>query len=272
MINKFFKSNNRILGVLLFSPLILLVIIGGEFLKYGLLILSTIAILEFYNAFKSKDIHSNFFLGILFNIIYYVFLLGKNISEKHLLLIFVLFLLISLCSILFNQKNNIMDSIITFIPLMYISVPYSLIYTINMMKAGNLLIWLPLITCWCCDSLAYYSGKFFGKVKLCESISPKKTVEGAIGGIIGSIAISLIFGIIFKKYLNIALIHFFLMGIISGIIGQMGDLVASAIKRYNGIKDFSNIMPGHGGILDRFDSILLNGVAIYLYLNLILKL
>lgn len=272
MISKMIKSDNRMLGILLFSPLIILVIVGGGLLKYGLLIISIIAIMEFYHAFTNRNINGNLFLGILFNTIYYVFLLGKSVSDRYLVLIFTLFLMICLCYTLFNRKSNIMDGFVTFMPLMYVSVPCSLIYLINMMEHGNILVWLPLITCWSCDSVAYFSGRFFGKTKLCESISPKKTVEGAIGGVIGSVLISLIFGIMFSATLNIKLIHFLIMGIIAGIVGQMGDLIASSIKRYNGIKDFGHIMPGHGGILDRFDSVLLNNVAIFFYLNIIMNL
>jgi len=266
------KSNNRMLGVLIFSPLIFLVVLGGEFLKFGLLILSTVGILEFYNAFTNKNINANIFLGVIFNCIYYVFLLGKGISDRYLLLIFTLFLMICLCYALFDRKRNMVDSFITFAALMYISVPASLIYLISRMEHGNIFTWFLLLVCWSCDTLAYFCGRLFGKSKLCESISPKKTVEGAVSGVLGSVIVSLIFGLIFKSSLNFALIHFILMGIIAGIVGQMGDLVASSIKRYNDIKDFSNIMPGHGGILDRFDSVLMDSVVIFFYLSLIMNL
>ncbi|MCL2323749.1 MAG: phosphatidate cytidylyltransferase [Oscillospiraceae bacterium] len=272
MINKVIKTDNRVLGMLLFSPLLLLLIFGGEVLRYGLLVLSSICIYEFYHAFTNRDIHANLYLGILFNVIFYVFLLGNEIDENHLLMIFVLFLLVCLGYTLFSKKNNIIDAFVTFIPSMYISIPWSLLLLIDAMPKGNLLIWIPLITTWCCDILAYYIGKNFGRIKLSESISPKKTVEGSIGGIIGSVGVSMLVGVVFGKTLNISLIHFLFMGIIAGIVGQMGDLVASSIKRYNGIKDFSHIIPAHGGMLDRFDSVLFNNMAIFLYLSIILKL
>ncbi len=266
-------SNNRFLGILLVFPLLLLVIfLGKEFLRYGMLILSTMAILEFYDAFKNKEINSYALLGVLFNLIYYTLILGRNSDEKLTSFFFIASFMICLCVSLFSEKNTIMDSIITYIALVYITVPYGLVYLINKMSYGNLLVWLSFITCWSCDSLAFYFGRIFGKRKLCERISPKKTVEGAIGGIIGSVLVCIIFSIIFSKTVQISLIHFLTIGIITGIVGQMGDLIASLIKRYNGIKDFSNLIPGHGGILDRFDSVILTNIAVYFYLSLILNL
>ena len=109
-----------------------------------------------------------------------------------------------------------------------------------------------------------------GKIKLCPRISPKKTVEGALGGIVGSVVFSSISGIIINKLgMDIRIIHFVITGLLCGIASEVGDLAASYIKRYTGIKDFGNIIPGHGGVLDRFDSILFTAPVIYYYFVLI---
>ena len=114
----------------------------------------------------------------------------------------------------------------------------------------------------------YYTGRAFGKRKVAPKVSPKKTVEGLIGGILGATLGCGIYGIIISRYgVEINVIHFFLIGAICGIMGFFGDLVASSIKRYVGIKDYSNLIPGHGGILDRFDSILFNAVVVFYYLR-----
>ena len=115
-----------------------------------------------------------------------------------------------------------------------------------------------------CDMGAYFVGVTCGKHKLCPEISPKKTVEGALGGILSSIIISFILTLIFsinKAYVLIPLTVLFC------IIGMLGDLFASVIKRSVGLKDYGNLIPGHGGILDRFDSILLIAPVLYIFIE-----
>jgi phosphatidate cytidylyltransferase len=104
-------------------------------------------------------------------------------------------------------------------------------------------------------------------------VSPKKTVEGSIGGILGSIIICTLFGLFaIRKGVPIALHHYTIMGVLSGVLCQFGDLAASTIKRSAKVKDYSNLIPGHGGILDRFDSILFSGVVILYYLMFIVSI
>ena len=123
---------------------------------------------------------------------------------------------------------------------------------------------------WIADTTAYYSGKYLGKRKICPEVSPKKTVAGSVGGFLGSTIGCGIYGLIIGNYIpEVSIIHFFLIGALCGIMGQFGDLVASSVKRYVGIKDYSNLIPGHGGILDRFDSILFNAAVVFYYLTFI---
>ncbi|HSH36827.1 phosphatidate cytidylyltransferase, partial [Schnuerera sp.] len=123
------------------------------------------------------------------------------------------------------------------------------------------------IIAWGTDTFAYLTGSLFGKNKLCPKLSPKKTVEGSIGGIIGSIILTLIF---VKYYGLFPIWKFFLLAFLGSIIAQLGDLNASKIKRVTGIKDYGFIMPGHGGILDRFDSILFTAPFVYYFVNFFL--
>ena len=125
-------------------------------------------------------------------------------------------------------------------------------------NAGKFLLVLPFLTAWSCDTFAYFTGMAIGKHKLIEHISAKKTVEGAIGGILGCILSLVIYGLIIKFGFGLDP-HFpalLLIGLFGSVISQIGDLSMSLIKRENHIKDYGNIMPGHGGILDRFDSVL----------------
>ncbi|MBK7257385.1 MAG: phosphatidate cytidylyltransferase [Ignavibacteriae bacterium] len=120
---------------------------------------------------------------------------------------------------------------------------------------------------WVCDSAAYFAGRAFGKHKLFERVSPKKTWEGAIAGFLGAIAAFLIMQALVLPYLTVT--QALVCGMIVGIFGQLGDLVESLLKRDAGVKDSSSLIPGHGGVLDRFDSILFVSPLLFLYLDFI---
>ena len=149
--------------------------------------------------------------------------------------------------------------------LLYITVPWvCMIMLRNYIVGRQILITLFFCT-WACDVGAYIGGKLFGTVKLCEYVSPGKTVQGFIAGVIASLLVSAgaIYYFSFPPYL-------ILIGFVCGIFGQVGDLAESLIKREAGQKDSGNLIPGHGGMLDRFDSILFNGLLTYLILRVLL--
>ena len=124
---------------------------------------------------------------------------------------------------------------------------------------GQYIYLLVFLAAWITDTFAYFTGFFFGKHKLCPNISPKKTVEGAVGGVVFCIISFLVYGIVvsgmFKiqpNYVGLAVV-----GLVMSVLAQVGDLLASVIKRTYGVKDYGRVFPGHGGVLDRFDSVLL---------------
>lgn len=128
---------------------------------------------------------------------------------------------------------------------------------------GAFYVVLCLAAAWLSDGAAYFVGTFFGKHKLCPEISPKKTIEGAVGGVVGNIIILYIFVIVYTLIMHSKGYEFSanyvwtgIVGLITSLLSMVGDLSASLIKRQNNIKDFGKIMPGHGGVLDRFDSVL----------------
>jgi len=132
---------------------------------------------------------------------------------------------------------------------------------------GNNLIWLIFITAFASDTFAYFTGKMIGRHKLSPNLSPNKTIEGAIGGILGSLLLT----ILFIRLNNLGnYIELSLLSIICSMMSIIGDLSASKVKRIVKIKDFGNIMPGHGGVLDRFDSILFTAPIVYYYITYIL--
>ena len=117
---------------------------------------------------------------------------------------------------------------------------------------------------WATDTFAYFVGKTWGRHPLCPTLSPGKTVEGSIGGLVGALTV----GVLFGTWVHLPVQHGFAVGAIAGVVGQVGDLFESALKREIGIKDFGRLMPGHGGMLDRADSLLFAIPLAYLYLRL----
>ena len=150
--------------------------------------------------------------------------------------------------------------------ILFIVVPWTCLILLRNMPTGRLFL-VALFACtWSCDVVAFLVGTKWGRIHLCEKISPRKTWEGFIGGALGSVLmIALI--IYFQEQPPFPL---FLIGLVCAFAGQFGDLAESLIKRETGVKDASNLIPGHGGALDRFDSILINGLLTYLIFGIFL--
>lgn len=189
---------------------------------------------------------------------------------------------ISICAVIFilmgvivfgHRKYNIVDACITAFGIVYVPFLMSFIILIRNMDYGLLLIWLIFIGAWGTDTMAYTFGRLFGKRKIVPEISKNKTVAGAVGGIFGCVILMIAFGFISRSFfgLELSFIALTLLGLLCGVVSQIGDWSASAIKRYVNVKDFGNVMPGHGGVLDRFDSILFVAPIVYYVLVLFLK-
>lgn len=143
---------------------------------------------------------------------------------------------------------------------------------------GKFYIVLSLCAAWLADSGAYFAGTFLGKHKLCPEISPKKTVEGFIGGLLANGILLVIISMVYHRikfpeyteltYMDFEYLKIFILGVICAVLGTLGDLSASIIKRQCGIKDYGNIMPGHGGLLDRFDSVLFVVPFMSIFINM----
>ena len=266
----------RIIASAIGLPLVIACIaLGGYALKALIMAISLIGMYEFYNAFskKSKAVH---FIGYIFAV-FFVLYSQTLINTVNYFNIFIsLFMGVLLVySVIFHSTNQISDTILTFFGFFYICFIVTHIDLIRNFNYGKYFVWLILICAWGSDSGAYLAGRNYGKRKLIPSLSPKKTVEGAIGGVITSVVLSLIYGIIVYYFLDFkqsGLYVYAIIGCVGSILGQIGDLAASAIKRYVDIKDFGNIIPGHGGVLDRFDSVLLTAPAVYYIMLLMLEI
>ncbi len=248
------RVSSAIIGLLL---LLFIVNKGGIYLSTAILVISIIGLKEFYRAISNIGFSPYDFIGILGSILLYISDLFPIIQRD---LIFTVSIVVLLIYMLSNKEVTLANMGITLFGIVYI--PF-LLFHISYLN-GSKYIWLIFIIAFGTDTFAYFTGSRFGKKKLCPKISPKKTVEGAIGGIVGSLVLTILYAI-FMELDSIG--ELMILAVISSIISQCGDLVASRIKRISGIKDYGKLIPGHGGILDRFDSIILVAPVIYYFVR-----
>ncbi|KDR95198.1 phosphatidate cytidylyltransferase [Peptoclostridium litorale DSM 5388] len=255
----------RIVSSILLLPLLFFIVIkGGFFLNTSILIISLLAIYELYEAFKHAKLRPIKSVGYIATLVFYMAVqFGTSWSYVGMIAFMLFFIFASMVVL---GKRQFMDMLVTIFGIIYIS--YALLH-IGMARSefASHMVWIIFITAWATDTCAYFAGCFFGKHKLIPSVSPKKTIEGSVGGIAGSVLSCMVFGFIFEM----SLIHMAVIGFTGSIVSQMGDLFASSIKRYIGIKDYGNVIPGHGGMLDRFDSIIFSAPLVYYYISIFMR-
>ena len=196
------------------------------------------------------------------------FLVSVSGFEKYVLVYLFAAVVAFFAVWLFNYGKATLVMVLTsFFAGAILPIMFSFIVRIRALDNGGVLILLPFLAAWMTDTGAYFTGVFLGKHKLCEKISPKKTVEGAIGGIITCVISLVAFAYFFKLPVNY--ISFGVGALVLSLLAQAGDLSFSIIKREYNIKDYGNIMPGHGGVLDRFDSTMFTVPATYILLMII---
>ena len=200
---------------------------------------------------------------------------GANTSFLACCMVLLFGMLIYVLAYVMFKKNTIsLSSILTFFAMfVYIVGCFSAIVVVRYSYQGNFMYILVFLGAWICDTFAYFTGRFFGKHKLIPEISPKKTVEGSIGGIAFTIISFIIFGLIVNNAFDadISYVKLSILALVLSIVSQIGDLVASSVKRQYDLKDYGNLFPGHGGILDRFDSVMMTAPTLFI-LNVILNL
>ncbi|MFZ3587888.1 phosphatidate cytidylyltransferase [Bacillus sp. DJP31] len=242
-----------ILAVAIFLPF---VIIGGLPFTLFIYLLATIAL---YELLRMKNISVQTFPGVLSLILIWVllfpsttldFMTDVNVSKVEIALLAVVFLLSY--TVITKNKFTFDDAAFVILATIYIGIGFY--YFIETSDKGLKYLFFAMFVIWATDSGAYFVGRAVGKRKLWPEISPNKTIEGSIGGVI----CALIVAIIFQFFLPItdSFFKMLLITVLLSIFGQMGDLVESALKRHYDVKDSGTILPGHGGILDRFDSLL----------------
>ena len=243
---------SAIVAILIGVPLL---IIGGIWLDILLSVIVIMGLKEINDIYR-KERKIETIITLFSYLSSVVILLSEDaLSSSICLSIFIFFIPLIFFN---NEKYNYKDAVYLFGSTLFISFPF---YLLRMIRISSLneVIFLFLITIMT-DTFALIGGKTFGKHKLIERISPNKTIEGSISGsLIGTIIPTIYYIFMIDPGINILFILF--LTFLLTIIDQLGDLVFSSIKRYYKIKDFSNIMPGHGGILDRFDSIIFVTIA-----------
>ncbi|HWI54160.1 MAG TPA: phosphatidate cytidylyltransferase [Desulfobacteria bacterium] len=265
----------RVLSALVGIPVFLfLVWYGGLPLLIFTIILVSLGILEINRLWDNMGIKlwlpGALASGALFTASAY-FVNGARFGSVQLdggfVLGFVIFLVLTI-NIFYLVKSypafTFTDFGANFFSSVYVGWLISHIYLLRELPSGFHYVLLVLAATWSTDTFAYFVGMNFGRHRLAPVLSPKKSIEGAVGGVAGSIIASVLVGYLSQ---HLPIINYVVVGLLAGTIGQVGDLAESALKRLAGVKDSGNIIPGHGGILDRFDSLLLTAPAVYYFLR-----
>ena len=250
-------------GILLLLATVIILSRGGMLLLGVLYIVSLIGMSELFRVLRIKRNWLSV-AGYLATTIYYVLLLVQRDDSITLLGILYLILLMGIYVFTF-PRFRVEQVQGAFFGLFYVAVMLSYIYQVRTLEAGEFAVWLIFLSAWGCDTCAYCVGMLFGKHKMAPKLSPKKSVEGGIGGIVGAAILGGIYAVLVNKYASaeVNVISYALICGVGGMISQVGDLAASAIKRNHEIKDYGTLIPGHGGILDRFDSVIFTAPIIY---------
>lgn len=251
-------------GIVLVILAAFILIQGGSILFSVSLALSLIGLFELYRVLKiEREIPGG--IGYLAVLGYYL-ILWTGHSEYVTFLVVILVLSLMTVYVFTFPKYQTEHITSALFGVFYVGVLLSFVYQVRSLPDGKFLVWLILLGSWGCDTCAYCVGMLFGKHKLAPKLSPKKSVEGAVGGVVGAAALGFLYGILFEGHMSEVIQPGFTSACacaIGAVISQIGDLAASAIKRNHDIKDYGHLIPGHGGILDRFDSMIFTAPAIY---------
>lgn len=263
----------RIISALIGFPLVVLIMVIGNkhVISIGMAIIAILSMSEYLNAVSKK---ANPIKWVSYLSCVLISLLGLVPTELYanviLAAIPIILLLLFLQVIVTEMKTNFNDLVYTFVGIIYIAFCIGSMAMVRNLENGKILIWYIFWTGWATDVFAYAIGRRFGKHKF-SKVSPKKSIEGCVAGTIGAIIVALVYTYFINLYSSVdySYIHIAVISLILSLVGQVGDFAASTIKRYVEIKDYSNLIPGHGGMLDRIDSIMFIAPFAYMLLNLL---
>lgn len=247
-------------GIVLVIIALATIISGSWILFFTLLAVSLIGMREIYKVMKVSDEHVTVLelVGYLGAVLYYI-AMKADFGNYGTMAIIISMILILFVYVFGYPKYHAEQVMAAFFGVVYVAVMLSFIYLTRSLPDGKFLVWLIFLCSWGCDTCAYCVGMLIGKHKMAPVLSPKKSIEGAVGGVAGAALL----GVIYAAATQGKMAEYALICAVGALISMVGDLAASAIKRNQNIKDYGKLIPGHGGILDRFDSVIITAPVIY---------
>jgi phosphatidate cytidylyltransferase len=269
-----------ITGTIFVVVLVGAIVLGGWYMHVTFGVIVSLGLYEFYSLFNTSETKPQKIVGtILGSAAYLLLIIGfyeRSAVAFSGALIISSFAIFGIIELTRTEKKPFENIAVSFAGVFYITIPFILL-TMDSAKSINMGEWTQeynfwpvlsiFILIWANDTFAYLTGRLFGKHKLLERISPKKTWEGFIGGVLFAV----LAGVLLAYFLNDSYLKYIIYGLIAGILGTAGDLFESMLKRSVGVKDSGNILPGHGGILDRFDAVLFVAPVIVILENSIFR-
>ena len=254
-------------GIILVIIALATIISGSWILFFTLLVVSLIGMRELYKVMKVSDEHITVLelVGYLGAVLYYI-AMKADFGNYGTMAIIISMILILFVYVFGYPKYHAEQVMAAFFGVVYVAVMLSFIYLTRSLPDGKFLVWLIFLCSWGCDTCAYCVGMLIGKHKMAPVLSPKKSIEGAVGGVAGAALL----GVIYAAATQGKMAEYALICAVGALISMVGDLAASAIKRNQNIKDYGKLIPGHGGILDRFDSVIITAPVIYYLAKMIL--
>ena len=259
-------------GIVIVALAVVLLWLGGPVTGAAMMLLSVVGVFELCRVYKIEK-RSPAVFAYIWTVLYYIILIlskhkmwGIQVSRMAMpTMISYLLVILAIYVIRFPEYHD-KEIMAAFMSFFYVSVMLSYIYRIREMDNGGLFVVLVFICSWGNDTLAYCTGMLFGKHKMSPVLSPKKSIEGLVGGIVGAGILGVLYGLLIKDRMmdiqNLPLCLFIICSL-GAVPAVIGDLAASAIKRNNDVKDYGKLIPGHGGVLDRFDSMIFTAPIIY---------
>lgn len=256
-------------GILLVILALLTIISGGYVLFFTLMGVSLIGMQELYRAMGVRKEHFTLLevAGYLCAVLYELAIL-LDFEKYGMLAVIGGLVLLMFVYVFTYPKYEAGQIMAAFFGVIYVAVMLSFIFLCRNLPDGKYLVWLIFLCSWGCDTCAYAVGMLMGKHKMAPVLSPKKSVEGAAGGVAGAVLLAVAYG----AATGGPMLEYGIICGVGALISMVGDLAASAIKRNQGIKDYGTLIPGHGGILDRFDSVIFTAPGIFFLAKLLLGL
>lgn len=260
-------------SIVLVVLMVAAILAGNTFFAVFFLTISLVGMMELYRIFGLHRCVLGF-VGYGLAIAYDAAVFFGSDFTADIILIGGLMAVMTIYVSLFPKYNS-SQVMVSYFGFVYVAVMLSFVFRLRMMQDGFYLIWLVFICSWINDTCAYCVGMLMGKHKMTPKLSPKKTIEGAVGGVLGTAAVGAVYG------------HFLMQGraglahpemacatacAVAAVLSIIGDLAASAVKRNHDVKDYGNLIPGHGGILDRFDSVIFTAPVIFWAVKILSKL